>query len=84
MIDVCFLFQPNYALCYWYAPLLMNAFISLLITYVFLNTFGMSVDTLFLCFNEDVEQNDGTDENPYYMNSRLAVRNSIFVALFFS
>jgi hypothetical protein len=28
----------------------------------------MAVDTLFLCFLEDLERNDGTPERPYYMS----------------
>ena len=31
----------------------------------------MAVDTLFLCFLEDLERNDGTPEKPYYMSKNL-------------
>ena len=31
----------------------------------------MAVDTLFLCFLEDLERNDGTPEKPYYMSKSL-------------
>ena len=31
----------------------------------------MAVDTLFLCFLEDLERNDGSREKPYYMSSSL-------------
>ena len=31
----------------------------------------MAVDTLFLCFLVDLEQNDGSAEKPYFMSSNL-------------
>ena len=31
----------------------------------------MAVDTLFLCFLEDMERNDGTAERPYFMSRGL-------------
>ena len=31
----------------------------------------MAVDTLFICFLEDLERNDGTPEKPYYMSKSL-------------
>ena len=31
----------------------------------------MAVDTLFLCFLEDLERNDGSIEKPYYMSKSL-------------
>ena len=31
----------------------------------------MAVDTLFLCFLEDLERNDGSPQRPYYMSSNL-------------
>lgn len=31
----------------------------------------MCVDTLFLCFLEDLERNDGSAERPYFMSSTL-------------
>ena len=33
----------------------------------------MVVDALLLCFCEDCQMNDGTEERPYYMNSSLMV-----------
>uniref|UniRef100_A0A8C5LQX5 Choline transporter-like protein n=1 Tax=Leptobrachium leishanense TaxID=445787 RepID=A0A8C5LQX5_9ANUR len=33
--------------------------------------YGMCVDTLFLCFLEDLERNDGSSERPYFMSSNL-------------
>jgi len=40
--------------------------------------YQMVVDALLLCFCEDCQMNDGSEERPYYMNSSLMV-NSLFV-----
>ncbi|KAI4552448.1 hypothetical protein MJT46_017099 [Ovis ammon polii x Ovis aries] len=37
----------------------------------FFSVFGMCVDTLFLCFLEDLERNDGSADRPYYMSKSL-------------
>lgn len=38
---------------------------------IFLFVFDMTVDTIFLCFCEDCEHNDGSEERPYYMSESL-------------
>ncbi|XP_070177370.1 choline transporter-like protein 2 isoform X2 [Littorina saxatilis] len=42
-----------------------------LITSVFFSVYSMAVDTLFLCFLEDLERNDGSAEKPYFMSKGL-------------
>ena len=37
----------------------------------FFSVYAMAVDTLFLCFLVDSENNDGTAEKPYYMSEGL-------------
>lgn len=37
----------------------------------FFGVYTMAVDTLFLCFLEDLERNDGTQERPYFMSRGL-------------
>ena len=37
----------------------------------FFSVYAMAVDTLFLCFLVDSEQNDGSAEKPYYMSPKL-------------
>ena len=37
----------------------------------FFNVYAMAVDTLFLCFLEDLECNDGTPSRPYFMSVGL-------------
>uniref|UniRef100_A0A8C4H5D8 Choline transporter-like protein n=1 Tax=Dicentrarchus labrax TaxID=13489 RepID=A0A8C4H5D8_DICLA len=44
---------------------------SYLIAHGFFSVYAMCVDTLFLCFCEDLERNDGSATRPYYMSSTL-------------
>ena len=41
------------------------------ITSSFFSVYIMAVDTLFLCFLEDLERNDGTPQRPYFMPKGL-------------
>ncbi|XP_036610052.1 choline transporter-like protein 5 [Trichosurus vulpecula] len=56
---------------YYWVPLLMIVLGSYFIAHGFFSVFGMCVDTLFLCFCEDLERNDGSIEKPYYMSPKL-------------
>ena len=38
------------------------------ITTSFFNVYSMAVDTIFLCFLQDLKQNDGTPQRPYFMS----------------
>uniref|UniRef100_A0A1I8HNU3 Choline transporter-like protein n=1 Tax=Macrostomum lignano TaxID=282301 RepID=A0A1I8HNU3_9PLAT len=38
---------------------------------LFLSVYNMGVDTMFLCFLEDLERNDGSAEKPYFMPESL-------------
>ncbi|XP_038624608.1 choline transporter-like protein 4 [Tachyglossus aculeatus] len=55
---------------YW-LPMLIVIFGSYLIAHGFFSVFAMCVDTLFLCFLEDLERNDGSLDRPYYMPKSL-------------
>ncbi|KAM3926121.1 choline transporter-like protein 2 isoform 3-T3 [Leptodactylus fuscus] len=56
---------------YYWVPILTVVIGSYLIAHGFFSVYGMCVDTLFLCFLEDLERNDGSTERPYYMSSNL-------------
>ncbi|KAJ3362267.1 hypothetical protein GGF32_006299 [Allomyces javanicus] len=43
----------------------------------FFGVYRMAIDTIFLCFCEDCERNDGSDEKPYYMSPDLAALTSV-------
>uniref|UniRef100_A0A8C7FNF8 Choline transporter-like protein n=1 Tax=Oncorhynchus kisutch TaxID=8019 RepID=A0A8C7FNF8_ONCKI len=61
---------PN--LHYYWVPILVSMVVgSYLIAHGFFSVYAMCVDTLFLCFLEDLERNDGSAERPFLMSDRL-------------
>uniref|UniRef100_A0A4W3IKL6 Choline transporter-like protein n=1 Tax=Callorhinchus milii TaxID=7868 RepID=A0A4W3IKL6_CALMI len=56
---------------YYWVPLMTVIFGSYLIAHGFFSVYAMCVDTLFLCFLEDLERNDGSPEKPYFMSKLL-------------
>uniref|UniRef100_A0A8C7W8X9 Choline transporter-like protein n=1 Tax=Oncorhynchus mykiss TaxID=8022 RepID=A0A8C7W8X9_ONCMY len=56
---------------YYWVPLLTVIFGSYLIAHGFFSVYAMCVDTLFLCFCEDLERNDGSSEKPFLMSAGL-------------
>ncbi|XP_062280250.1 choline transporter-like protein 5-B [Scomber scombrus] len=59
------------SLNYYWVPLVTVIFGSYMIAHGFFNVYSMCVDTLFLCFCEDLERNDGSSSRPYYMSPGL-------------
>ncbi|XP_076001400.1 choline transporter-like protein 2 isoform X1 [Genypterus blacodes] len=59
------------SLNYYWVPILTVVVGSYLIAHGFFSVYAMCVDTLFLCFLEDMERNDGTAERPYFMSQSL-------------
>uniref|UniRef100_A0A674D426 Choline transporter-like protein n=1 Tax=Salmo trutta TaxID=8032 RepID=A0A674D426_SALTR len=59
------------SLNYYWVPLLTVILGSYLIAHGFFNVYAMCVDTLFLCFCEDLERNDGSPLKPFYMSPQL-------------
>ena len=41
------------------------------ISSTFFSVYSMAVDTIFLCFLEDLDKHDGSPDNPYFMNDDL-------------
>ncbi|XP_065349302.1 choline transporter-like 2 isoform X3 [Cloeon dipterum] len=56
---------------YYMVPVFIIVIGSYFIASVFFNVYAMAVDTLFLCFLEDNERNDGSAEKPYFMPAKL-------------
>uniref|UniRef100_A0A8C7JZZ5 Choline transporter-like protein n=1 Tax=Oncorhynchus kisutch TaxID=8019 RepID=A0A8C7JZZ5_ONCKI len=56
---------------YYWVPILALMAGAYLIAQGFFSVYSMCVDTLFLCFLEDLERNDGTMQKPYYMSRNL-------------
>ncbi|KAG4077520.1 hypothetical protein HA402_002947 [Bradysia odoriphaga] len=61
----------THRLHYNYVPVAIVMVGTYLIATVFFGVYSMAVDTLFLCFLEDCERNDGSAERPYFMSSGL-------------
>uniref|UniRef100_A0A8C4WTU6 Choline transporter-like protein n=1 Tax=Eptatretus burgeri TaxID=7764 RepID=A0A8C4WTU6_EPTBU len=64
---------PNFmlpAFNYYWMPILVIVG-TYVIAHGFFSVYNMCVDTLFLCFLEDLERNDGSTEKPYYMPPSL-------------
>ncbi|XP_070497911.1 choline transporter-like protein 1 [Chironomus tepperi] len=53
-----------------FVPMLIAIIFAFLIAHCFVSVFEMTVDTIFICFCEDCEENDG-DSKPYYMSEGL-------------
>ncbi|XP_028176607.1 CTL-like protein 2 isoform X1 [Ostrinia furnacalis] len=76
---VYYLLQWNYVyevtqgerLHYNYIPAIILSIATYLISTIFFSVYSMAVDTLFLCFLEDCERNDGSPEKPYFMSKNL-------------
>uniref|UniRef100_A0A8C2WL24 Choline transporter-like protein n=1 Tax=Cyclopterus lumpus TaxID=8103 RepID=A0A8C2WL24_CYCLU len=70
-----FIFRPKMSaapsLNYYWVPILTLVVASYLIAHGFFSVYAMCVDTLFLCFLEDLERNDGSAERPYFMSQNL-------------
>ncbi|XP_048473860.1 choline transporter-like protein 2 isoform X2 [Rhincodon typus] len=56
---------------YYWVPLLTLIVGSYLVAHGFFSVYAMCVDTLFLCFCEDLERNNGSAERPYYSSPDL-------------
>ncbi|KAM9350010.1 choline transporter-like protein 5-A [Symphorus nematophorus] len=60
---------PN--LNYYWVPLLTVVIGAYLIAHGFFSVYATCVDTLFLCFCDDLERNDGSSEKPFLMSPEL-------------
>ena len=56
---------------YMLTPVVAITMGSYLVTTAFFSVYSMAVNTLFICFLEDLERNDGSKERPYYMSRSL-------------
>ncbi|XP_039694396.1 choline transporter-like protein 5 [Pteropus medius] len=59
------------SLNYYWVPLLTVVIGSYLIAHGFFSVYAMCIDTLFICFCEDLERNDGSTEKPYFIAPTL-------------
>ncbi|XP_031569515.1 choline transporter-like protein 4 [Actinia tenebrosa] len=64
-------FERQKNLNYYLAPVFIIVIGSYVVSAAFFSVYSMAIDTVFLCFLEDLERNDGSDEKPYYMSKPL-------------
>jgi len=57
---------------YYLIPVIMLIPGTYIIAKAFFSVYEMAIDTMFICFLEDLEMNDGSAEKPYFMSSGLA------------
>ncbi|KAL1389165.1 hypothetical protein pipiens_012584 [Culex pipiens pipiens] len=71
------LIQKKQGLHHPYVPIILVGIFAYLVAHCFMTVYEMTVDTIFLCFCEDCETNDGISR-PYYMSRGLMefVQNS--------
>jgi len=58
-------------LVYPWVPMAIVGIMTYIIVTLFFSVYSVAVDTLFLCFLEDCERNDGSVEKPYFMSKQL-------------
>ncbi len=51
---------------YWMVPVLVVSIFAFWIAHCILSVYEMVIDTIFLCFCEDYNRNDGTPGKEYY------------------
>ncbi|XP_052034777.1 choline transporter-like protein 5 [Apodemus sylvaticus] len=56
---------------YYWVPFLTLVFGSYLIAHGFFSVYSMCVETIFICFLEDLERNQGSPSRPYFMTPTL-------------
>lgn len=56
---------------YSWLPVLTVAIGGFFVSSLFFSVYNMAVDTVMLCFLEDLERNDGSEEKPYYMSKDM-------------
>ncbi|CAC5373360.1 SLC44A2_4_5 [Mytilus coruscus] len=68
-IDFLKTYTPT--LNFYVVPIVLITVGSYVIASCFFSVYDMAVDTLFLCFLEDLERNNGSEQKPYYMGKEL-------------
>ncbi|XP_050091219.1 choline transporter-like 2 isoform X1 [Anopheles aquasalis] len=62
---------PKTPLNYPFVPAVFVFLGTYIIASIFFSVYSVAVDTLFLCFLEDCERNDGSAERPFFMSKSL-------------
>jgi choline transporter-like protein 2/4/5 len=54
-----------------WTPIVIIIFLTYIIGSLFFSVYNMAIKTLFLCFLQDLDENDGSIQHPYVMNNEL-------------
>ncbi|CAG7834723.1 unnamed protein product [Allacma fusca] len=65
------IFRSDDSLYFYAIPVLLTVVFSYFVAHCVISVFEMAVDTLFLCFCEDHNMNDGTDGKEFYAPESL-------------
>ncbi|CAG5126557.1 unnamed protein product, partial [Candidula unifasciata] len=68
---ITFLNDYKPQLNFYLVPIIIVILGSYIVADIFFSVYEMAVDTIFLCFLEDIERNDGSPEKPYFMGKGL-------------
>jgi len=66
-----YFFNTRDDLNYNLAPVIIVTVASYAVASAFFGVYEMAINTIFLCFLEDCERHDGSQEKPYYMSKKL-------------
>ena len=66
-----YFFNKSDDLNYYLTPVIIITVVAWVIASAFFGVYEMAINTVFLCFLEDSERHDGSEEKPYYMNKKL-------------
>ncbi|CAK9832448.1 Choline transporter-like protein 1 [Anthophora retusa] len=70
VVSGIYLIQKKEGLNYPWVPIALAGAFAFLVAHCFISIYEMIIDTIFLCFCEDCEKNDGISR-PYYMSRGL-------------
>ncbi|CEF68396.1 CTL-like protein 2 [Strongyloides ratti] len=62
---------PKFYLNYYFTPVIIVVIGTYFIADLFFDIYEVGVNTIFMCFLQDCEINDGSIDKPYYMNKNL-------------
>ena len=66
-----YFFNKNKDLNYYLTPVIIIIASAWVVSSAFFGVYEMAINTVFLCFLEDSERHDGSQEKPFYMSKKL-------------
>eukprot|EP01137_Pigoraptor_chileana_P008443 Opistho-2@55294 len=65
------IFEPMNNMSYYAVPVLVVGLLAYCISSAFMGLYSVGTDTIFICYCEDAELNDGSSARPYFMSGSL-------------